>query len=114
MVLSYGNSFDMQTVLNVNRKSESKFEFSVNNNKSKSFLCSTTIITLLTKHLNSARSFNLKENQLHVLLDSGSGESFVNKRWILYGKQTKKVKPTTWVTGIGTMQIKWNVNLKFK
>ena len=101
MVSNCDNSFARKTV----RKSESKLEFSLNNNKIR-FLCSTTVATLVAKHLNSARNYNLKENSLHALLDNGGDKSFINKRWTSYSKQNKIVKPTTWTTGAGTMQTK--------
>ena len=62
----------------------------------------------MVKHLNSARNLNLKEKSLHALLNSGSDKSFINKRWNLCGKLTRIVKPTTWVTGAGTMETKQN------
>ena len=68
----------------------------------------------MVKHLNSARNLKLKEKPLRVLLDSGSEKSCINKRWSTYGKLTYKFKPTTWITGEGTMETKRNVKMKFK
>ena len=79
MVTHSGNIFATQN--GTKRKSESKIELIFNRNKkSKSFLYSTTVATIMAKYLNSAIHLKLKENTLHVLLDSGSDENFINKR----------------------------------
>ena len=59
IIMNYGDSFARQN--DTKRKSEDKLKLSLTNNKSKSLLCSTTVATLAAKHLNIARSSNLKE-----------------------------------------------------
>ena len=68
----------------------------------------------MVKHFNGARNFSFKEKLINVLLDIGSDEYFINKRWTSHGKQTKTVKPTTLVTGTSTIKNKRNVNMKLK
>ena len=42
-------------------------------------LCSSTIATVVAKHLNSASNDKNSQKPLHVLLDTGTEESFLNK-----------------------------------
>ena len=51
--------------------------------------------TIVVNHLNSTRSFKLKDNPLHILLDSSTDEILINKSWTTYGKLSNIVNPTT-------------------
>ena len=73
----------------------------------KTKLCSSSIATVVAKHLNSASNNRLSQKLLHVLFDSGSDGSFINQKWTVFGKNIKIVKPTTWITGAGAI----NTNL---
>ena len=80
----------------------------------KTKLCSSSIATVVAKHLNSASNNKLSQKPLHVLFDSGSDGSFINQKWTVFGKNSKIVKPTTWITGAGAIKTKRECNLKFK
>ena len=80
----------------------------------KNKLCSSSIATVVAKHLNSASNNKLSQKPLHVLFDSGSDGSFINQKWTVFGKNIKIVKPTTWITGAGAINTKRECNLKFK
>ena len=68
----------------------------------------------MAKNLNSASNRKLSQKPLHVLFDSGSDGSFINQKWTVFGNNIKIVKPTTWITGSGTINTKRECNLKFK
>ena len=90
MVITNGTSFARKN--GTKRKSENNIEFSFNrNNKSKSYLCSTTVATIVSKLLSSAIHLKFKRKPLHILLDSGIEEGFINKRWTTYEKLTKQL-----------------------
>ena len=60
MVINSGNSFARQN--GTKHKSEDKIIFSFNRNKrSKVFLYTITVATIMVKHLNSARNLEFKE-----------------------------------------------------
>ena len=97
------------------RKQVNKIETILNVNKRYTVhLYNTSIATIMVNNLNSAKNLRLKHNPLHVLVDSGSNESFVNKRQITYIKQTKIVNITTWITKVGAIKTKRNVKVKCK
>ena len=68
----------------------------------------------MAKTAKNAKNIKLKSTPLHVLIDSGSDESFINHKHALHGKSTKIVKPTVWATGAGSMHTKRESTLKFK
>ena len=68
----------------------------------------------MAKHFKNARNIKLNKTPLHVLIDSGSDESFINKKHAMNGSSTKIVTPTTWATGAGSMHTKRKCTLKFK
>ena len=84
------------------------------NKLSKLVLSSTTIATVVAKTAKNAKNIKLKSTPLHVLIDSGSDESFINHKHALHGKSTKIVKPTVWATGAGSMHTKRESTVKFK
>ena len=52
-------------------------------------LCSSTIATVVAKHLNSASKDKNSQKPLHVLLDTGTEESFLIKKWTKFGVSAK-------------------------
>ena len=81
---------------------------------SKTNLCSYSITTVVAKYLSSALDLEDCKNLLQVLFDSDSEGRLINQKWTTFGKNTKIVSPTPWITGAGTLSTKGNRNLKFK
>ena len=76
-------------------------------------LCGT-ITTVVAKHVNSASEDKYSKRPLNVLLDTETEESFLNKTWIKFGTNSRLVKNTNWVTGVGTMITSRNCIINFK
>ena len=49
-------------------------------------LCGSTITTVVVKYLNSASREVIIRESLQALLDKGTEESFLNKKWIKFAK----------------------------
>jgi hypothetical protein len=70
------------------------------------------------RHLNSAKKVKCfaktHKKLLKVLIDSGSDESFLNKKHVKHGKVKSLNKPSKWVTGAGIVSTTRKCDVTFK
>ena len=72
----------------------------------------------MPRHLNSAKKVKCfgktPKKLLKVLMDSGSDESFLNKKHVRHGKVKSLNKPSKWVTGAGIVSTTRKCDVTFK